>query len=80
MTPAQAKEFFQFVTRTLPNLLGELSDPLDALQALGEKWKETRTHNIEDRSAEVAEDRAQVDKRLAERRKKRRKPAQNPEE
>lgn len=73
MSPSEAKDFFQFVTRTLPNLLSEAREPLEALQKLGDLWKSHRTHNIEDRSDQVAENRSEVDARLTERRKKSRK-------
>lgn len=68
MTNEMAKEFFRFVTSTLPNLLSEIEDPMEALQKLGDEWQKRRTVNIEDRSAEVAENRAEVDEKLAKRR------------
>lgn len=70
MAPAVAKEFFAFVAKTLPNLLAEVEDPLEALQRLGQKWGETRNADIEDRSEKVRSNRAKVDKRLAERKAK----------
>ncbi len=68
-----AKEFFQFVTRTLPNLLSESGDPFEAMEKLREKWEENRTHQIADRSEEVAKGRAEVDAKLESRRAKARK-------
>ena len=62
-----AVEFFKFVTRTLPNLLSELDEPSEALVRLGAAWDAHRNHQIADRSAEVAQDRAEVDAKLAKR-------------
>lgn len=73
MTIDEAKEFYQFVTRTLPNLLGEAKDPFEAMDKLSAKWKETRTENITDRSDEVEANREEVDSRLEQRRRSKKK-------
>mgnify|MGYP000150314433 CR=1 FL=1 len=68
MGPSEAKEFFKFVTSTLPNLLSAAKDPLEALEGLGTAWKANRTHDIKDRSKQVAANRSNVDDVLAARR------------
>lgn len=73
MSPALAKAFFSFVGATLPNLLSRFEDPMEALEELGKKWKEHRTHEIKDRSEEVEENRAEVDAKLKRRRSRKRK-------
>lgn len=70
MSPALAREFFKFVTITLPNLLADHEDPVEALVKLGELWKAKRTEEIKDRSSEVEANRAEIDKKLADRKAK----------
>ena len=67
MNPVVAKEFFQFVMGTLPNLLSKHGDPMLALESLGQAWKENRSNDIQDRDEQVAENRAEVDDKLSKR-------------
>lgn len=64
-----ASLFYQFVITTLPDLLSVKQTPEEALAELGKAWEETRRTKIEDRTDEVAENRAEVDAKLAGRKK-----------
>lgn len=70
-----SSQFMQFVVRELPNAIAVAGEgnETEALARVAEIWKENRKHDIKDRDAKVAEDRAAVDKRLAERRAKKKK-------
>lgn len=70
MAPLLAKEFYKFLMATLPNLLGQHEDPLAALEELGKLWRQHRGEDIKDRSEEVRTNRAEIDKRLEERKNK----------
>lgn len=61
----------QFVGQTLPELLGEYGEgkEAEALEALAAKYREHRTAQMVDRKPEIEADRAEVDERLAERKK-----------
>ena len=64
---ALAEELFRFVTAKLPDLLSTSSTPEEALERLGKLWGEHRTHQIQDRSSQVASNRSEVDALLASR-------------
>lgn len=64
-----AKAFYQFVLRTLPDLLSSFASPEEALAELGKAWEEHRRVLVEDRTEEVAENRAKVDAKLSSRKK-----------
>lgn len=65
-SPSWGALLMSFVMAELPNLLNDLREgqEAEALERLAKLWRERRTEQIQDRSAEIATDRAAVDARL----------------
>ena len=68
---SMAKEAFQFVTSTLPDLLTKWGEgnEVEALEELTELYRARRTAEMKDRRDEIERNRAEVDATIAKREK-----------